>query len=464
MLFRRWAPRILLASDAAAAALAWTVLFFSRKLWAESQLMGMPAPLQSDANFWWGIFLTGAGWLVLFYVAGLYADVVRMARLQALGVNFSLGLAGSFIVFLILFLDDLVPDYRWYYYHLALYGGVFVGASCCGRFVLLSFAHRKIQEGVLGFPTVLLMPEEEAVSWQAALTAKGRRAGHLVLGFFSPSDSGGVAQVPRLGLWRDAAAYIKENGVEEVILNPSLRQDPEVVKLYPTSVRLRVVPDPQELLTGSVRQSALFGALLVDLVPQPMPHWQRILKRVLDVAVSLAVLVFLGPLMVFIAWRVRRDGHPAFFIQERVGLHGKPFRIIKFRTMRPDAEVNGPALSRAGDPRITPVGHILRKYRLDELPQFINVLKGEMSLVGPRPEREHFIRQIAAVAPHYLFLHRVRPGITSWGMVMFGYAASVPEMLQRMRYDILYLENMSLALDFRILLYTLRTVWRGEGQ
>jgi exopolysaccharide biosynthesis polyprenyl glycosylphosphotransferase len=453
-----------MASDAWSAAVAWTVLFFSRKIWAETQLMGMPAPLQSDANFWWGLIFTSMGWLLLFYIAGLYLDVVRTARLQALGVNFSLGVAGSLVVFLVLFLDDLVPDYRWYYYHLTLYGGVFVGFSCLGRFVLLSVAHRKIQKGTLGFPTVLLMPEEEAVSWQATLTEKGRRAGHLVLGFFSPSDHGGSAQIPRLGLWHEAAAYIKQNGVEEVIFSPTLRQDPEVVKLYPTAVRLRMVPEQQELLTGSVRQSALFGVLLVDLVPQPMPHWQRVLKRALDVVISLGVLIMLGPLMVYIAWRVRRDGFPALFIQERVGLHGKPFRMIKFRTMRPDAEANGPALSQAGDPRITPIGYILRKYRLDELPQFVNVLKGEMSLVGPRPEREHFIRQIAAIAPHYLFLHRVRPGITSWGMVMFGYAASVPEMLQRMRYDILYLENMSLALDMRILLYTLGTVWRGEGQ
>lgn len=426
--------------------------------------MGMPAPLQSDANFWWGLLITSVGWLLLFYVAGLYGDVVRMARLQALGVNFSLGVAGSLLVFLVLFLDDLVPDYRWYYYHLALYGGIFTGVSCLGRFALLSVAHRKIQRGTLGFPTVLLMAEDEAVQWHATLTEKGRRAGHLVLGYFTPHSRGARAQLHPLGPWQEAATFILKHNVEEVIMNPALRQDPEVVKLYPTAVRLRMIPDQHELLTGSVRQSALFGALLADLVPQPMPHWQRVLKRALDVLISLAVLLLLGPLMLIIAWWVRRDGHPAFFVQERVGLHGKPFKIIKFRTMRPDAEANGPALSREGDPRITPVGRILRKYRLDELPQFINVLKGEMSLVGPRPEREHFIRQITAVAPHYLFLHRVRPGITSWGMVMFGYAASVAEMLQRMRYDILYLENMSLALDMRILIYTLRTVWRGEGR
>lgn len=426
--------------------------------------MGMPAPLRSDANFWWGLAITGMGWLLLFYVAGLYSDVVRTARLQALGVNLALGVAGSIVVFLVLFLDDLVPDYRWYYYHLALYGAAFLTFSSGGRFFLLSLAHQRVQDGRLGFPAVLLMPEEEALQWYETLTQKGRKAGHLLLGFFSPENTGGNGLLPKLGRWDETASFVLNNRVEEVILSPALRQDPEVVKLYPAPVRLRMVPDQQELLTGSVRQTALFGALLADLVPLPMPHWQKVLKRFMDIMVSLSVLVLLGPFMLFIAWLVRRDGHPALFTQERIGLNGRSFRILKFRTMRPDAEASGPALSRENDPRITPIGRFLRKYRLDELPQFINVLKGDMSLVGPRPEREHFISLITAIAPHYLFLHRVRPGITSWGMVMFGYASSVPEMLQRMRYDILYLENMSLALDMRILIYTLRTVWRGEGQ
>lgn len=425
--------------------------------------MGMPAPLESDQNFYLGLALTVFFWLGLFYWAGLYQDPFRISRLQALGLNVSLGIAGSILIFLVLFLDDLVPDYRWYYFHLSLYGGVFLALSLFFRLCLLTFLHRLIAAGTAGFPTVLLLPAAQAEKWAVSLTIPERRAGHRVLGYFAPDDSSS-ASLPPLGPWHEAADFILCHGVEEVILDHSLRADPIVAQLYGTPVRLRMVPENGELLTGSVRQSALFGALLVDLVPVSMPHWQQVLKRAFDVVAALVVLTMGSPILLIIALFVRRDGHPAFFTQERVGRYGKTFTMIKFRTMRPDAEAEGPALSRSDDPRITPVGRILRKYRLDELPQFINVLRGEMSLVGPRPERSHFMDQIVQVAPQYRFLLRVRPGITSWGMVMYGYASSVPEMLKRMRYDILYLENMSLALDLRILLHTVVTVLRGKGK
>ncbi|MCL4142090.1 UNVERIFIED_CONTAM: hypothetical protein GTU68_046685 [Idotea baltica] len=155
---------------------------------------------------------------------------------------------------------------------------------------------------------------------------------------------------------------------------------------------------------------------------------------------------------------------PIFYSQERIGKQGQPFKILKFRTMHTDAEKAGPALSSDHDPRITKVGKWLRKLRLDELPQFWNVLIGEMSIVGPRPERQFFIDQIVKIAPHYRHLHKVRPGITSWGQVKYGYASNVTEMVQRLQFDILYLENMSLALDLKIILYTIIVIVEGRGK
>jgi exopolysaccharide biosynthesis polyprenyl glycosylphosphotransferase len=207
------------------------------------------------------------------------------------------------------------------------------------------------------------------------------------------------------------------------------------------------------------------GAPLVEIFPQIMKPWEQVSKRAFDICASLIALILLMPVFAVLAALIRMDSPgPVFFRQERIGKGGKPFFIWKFRSMRVDAEKSGPALSSENDPRITKIGLFLRKLRLDELPQFWNVLRGDMSIVGPRPERQYFIDQIVQVAPHYRHLHKIRPGITSWGQVKYGYAENVEEMVERLKFDILYMENMSIGLDLKILLYTLIVIVEGRGK
>lgn len=220
-----------------------------------------------------------------------------------------------------------------------------------------------------------------------------------------------------------------------------------------------------DILTGMVKMSSIIGTPLIQISHDLMPAWEENMKRIIDILTALFALIILSPLYLFLTLGVKFSSRgPVLYSHERIGRYGKPFTIYKFRSMVNDAESNGPALSSHNDGRITSFGLFMRKMRLDELPQFYNVLIGDMSLVGPRPERQYFIDQIIKKAPHFNHLQKVRPGITSWGQVKFGYASNVEEMIERLKYDILYIENMSLLVDLKILIYTIKTVLNASGK
>ncbi len=408
--------------------------------------------------------------MVVYYLSGYYNKVYRKSRVHELFVTLWSSVVNTLIIFFVALMTE-VGSRRSQEEELSLV--LFMLLFVCVyvvRFVITNRTSWLIKNRHWSFPTLIVGRGTEAVAFGRRLDAKRQSQGYKIMGYESNPGESDSAEAPQPSYTLDdIAVTCHELGIQELIVVPT-RHD--AVSLLSTINRLFVLNLPIKLsaqrtsmLLPQVRINDMVGAPLVDVSSSSMGECGKNVKRAIDIVLSALALLVLSPVYLVVSLLVKRDSPgPVFYRQERVGYHNRPFNIIKFRTMVADAEHDGrPQLSCADDPRITHMGHYLRKYRIDELPQFWNVLRGDMSLVGPRPERQYYIDQIMERMPSYALLRQVRPGITSLGMVKFGYAQNVDEMLERLHYDLLYLENMSLLNDFKIMTYTIKIVLTGRG-
>lgn len=402
------------------------------------------------------------------FLSGYYVNPLKESKFTEFFTTLAASFIISIVIFFVLMIDDIVVSYVYYYYSLLVLFGLLFVVTYLFRVVVSASVRRSFKEKKMSINTLIIGTGINAKKMAADIVRKSKY--NTLIGFIQADNSEPhIPEIENIGTLTDVKNIIDKHQIKEVVIALDKTDEEKTFKiinhLFSCDVDIQFSPRLYEILTGSRVHINKFGINpLVNITKPSMNDWELSVKRFFDVLSSIIALVVLFPVLIYFAVAIKRDSKGTiFYKQERVGYHGKKFYIYKLRTMRSNSEKGNPKLSSPDDNRITHVGRTLRKYRLDEIPQFWNIIKGNMSLVGPRPERQFFIDKIIKEAPHYCLLYKIRPGLTSWGPIKIGYSDTVEKMIERLNYDIVYMENMSLINDIKIIFFTFEIIFTGKG-
>lgn len=453
----------LLLIDLSATCVAWMLYFWVR---VESGWLSYT----TVPEFWVPMIVVGTYWVIVFFLYGLYRPWYAKSRFDEFATVFKAVTFGVLILFFAIFIDDRgIGSPLHSRLLIAIYWGLVLTCTSGGRF-LLHTSQRRLLESGIGLHNALVIGWSEKARQLRGQIDRFPALGYRVIGFVSagpPAPEPGHDEV--LGPITELPSLISRHQVKDVLIALDSSDHQNLLRViehcngHPVSIK--IVPDLYDIISGQARTNQIYGFPLIEIMPELLTPWERAMKRLIDLSISIVVLLAGLPLWMVIALAIRLDSRgPVFYLQERVGKDGKLFHMIKFRSMYEDAEKHsGPVWANKIDPRITRVGWFLRRARLDEFPQLINVLKGEMSVVGPRPERQYFVDQFSREIPLYLRRLKVRPGITGWAQVRHKYDETMEDVKKKVEYDLYYIENMSLRMDFKILLNTITVMLSGKG-
>ncbi len=445
--------------------LAWVVYYFLR---VESGIFA----IFTSPEFFASMIVIYIYWVLIFTFVGMYKTWFASSRFDELTTLFKASFIGIFILFTLIFSDDLKEGVQYANRFLIfIYWGVFLFFVGFGRLLIRSIQRRLLINGYGRRNAIIVGYNPKALEIHRTIK-KYKGLGLDVVAYVAVKSKNVGKKYEGakvLNTVDNIEKVIKEKDAKEVILALEKHEDDifmnVIAKCENQNVNLKIVPDLYEIISGQARTTQIYGFPLIDIMPQLMPAWEKKVKRFLDIVISFLILLITLPITIITAILIKLDSKgPVFFKQERTGLNGKNFYVYKFRSMVKDAEKkSGPVWSQKNDPRVTRVGAFIRKVRIDEIPQMINVLKGEMSLVGPRPERPYFVEKLSKEFPLYKRRLKVRPGVTGWAQVKHKYDETLDDVKTKLRFDLFYIENMSLRMDFKILFRTIFVVLFGKG-